>query len=463
MKNIRCLAALFVATACLPALGEVDPAAIDKAIVQAMEQHKLPGLSVGVMHHGKVILVKGYGFASIQSREPVTSGTMFAAGSITKQFACVLALQLADEGRLSMDDRVSKYFPKAYRGGDVALMDLANHVSGYRDYYPLDFIDRAKAKPRAASLIVDEHVDSMEFEPGTRWVYSNTGFLMLGEVVARVAGAPLQQVLEQRVLRPLGMTHSAWEATPGRDGAAAGHRSFMLGDMQTTGDGEGKGWLGAAGGLWTTPGDLLAWDSAMMEGKLVSPASQRVLTTPRRLSNGLATDYACGLGIGNRGGMQTWAHLGAISGFTARNVMLPGSKSAVVLMTNVENMNQALIPLGVSIERMLLTSPASPPTVAGPSVLAAAAALMSEFQAGTPDRGRLAEEFSAFLTPARVQAAASSLARLGKPKTIEVTSVDLRGGFEHSVILFKFDAASAEAEMYRSPDGMVQQFLVSKK
>jgi hypothetical protein len=96
-------------------------------------------------------------------------------------------------------------------------------------------------------------------------------------------------------------------------------------------------------------------------------------------------------------------------------------------------------------------------------VLAAAAALMSEFQAGTPDRGRLAEEFSAFLTPARVQAAASSLARLGKPKTIEVTSVDLRGGFEHSVILFKFDAASAEAEMYRSPDGMVQQFLVSKR
>jgi D-alanyl-D-alanine carboxypeptidase len=463
MKNIRCLAALFLATGSLPALGDVDPAAIDKAIVQAMEQHKLVGLTAGVMHHGKVILVKGYGLASLQPRESVTTETMFAAGSITKQFACVMALQLADEGRLSMDDRVSKYFPKAYRGGDVALMDLANHVSGYRDYYPLDFIDRAKVKPRAASLIVDQYVDSMEFEPGTRWAYSNTGFLMLGEVVARVAGAPLSQVVEQRVLRPLGMTHSAWEATPGHDGAAAGHGSFMLGDIQATGDGEGKGWLGAAGGLWTTPTDLLAWDSAMMEGRLVSPASQRVLITPRRLSNGLATDYACGLGIGNRGGMQTWAHMGAISGFTARNVMLPASKSAVVLMTNVENMNQALIPLGVSIERMLLASPASPPATVGPSVLAAAAALMSEFQAGTPDRGRLAEEFSAFLTPARVQAAASSLARLGKPKTIEVTSVDLRGGFEHSVILFKFDAASAEAEMYRSPDGMVQQFLVSKK
>ena len=235
----------------------IDVAAIEKAIAQTMEQKRLVGLSVGVMHQGKVILAKGYGVASLETRQPVTTETMFSAGSITKQFTCVLALQLADQRKLSMEDPVSKYFPMAVRGGEITLMELGNHVSGYRDYYPLDFVDREMVKPRAASLIIEDHVKGVDFTPGTQWSYSNTGFLMLGEIVGRLEGMPFELVLERRVFGPLGMKHTAYEVAPDHASAATGHGSFMLGDISRV-VAEGKGWLGAAGGIWSTPSDLLA-------------------------------------------------------------------------------------------------------------------------------------------------------------------------------------------------------------
>jgi CubicO group peptidase (beta-lactamase class C family) len=463
MKTIARILAAFAALAIAPLHAQsIDVAAIEKVVERVMAKHKLAGVSVGVMHQGKIILARGYGVASLQTREPVTPQTMFAAGSITKQFACVLALQLVDEGKLSMDDRVAKYFPGAARGGEVTLMDLGNHVSGYPDYYPLDFLARRMFKATTPAAIIEQHTKRVDFAPGTRWSYSNTGYLMLGEVVGRVEGMPFERVLERRILGPLGMKHSAYDLGPGAPGAAAGHTSFMLGEVEPVAL-QAKGWLGAAGGLWTTPSDLLAWDLAVMEGRLLSEASQRTLTTPRWIPNARSNAYACGLGIGERDGMQAWGHAGLISGFTARNVMFPGSKSAIAMMTNVENVGGALFDLYLPIARIILPARVEPPAAAGPPALSVAAELMGQMQAGTPDRSRLGEEFNFFLTSERVQAAAASLGKLGKPKSVEVTSTDDRGGMEHTVILFKFESASAEAEMYRTSDGLVQQFLVSGK
>jgi len=187
------------------------------------------------------------------------------------------------------------------------------------------------------------------------------------------------------------------------------------------------------------------------------------LTAPRWLSDGRSSHYACGLGIGDRDGMQAWFHSGATSGFTALSVMVPGSRSAIVLMTNVENTGSALFQLYVAIARQLVPPRARPPAIAGPPALSAAATLMAQMQAGTPDRSHLGEEFNVFLTRERVQAAAVSLGRLGKPKSIEITETGGRAGMEHTIVLFKFDSANAEPEMYRTPDGVVQQFLVSRR
>jgi len=203
---------------------------------------------------------------------------MFGVGSITKQFACVLALQLADEGKLSMYDPVSKYFPKASRGNEITLMDLGNHVSGYREYYPLDFPDRAKLKARSPSAIIDDHVKAIDFAPGTQWSYSNTNFLMLGEVVARVGGFPFQQVLEQHLLKPLGMNHTDYELAPGAKGGAVGYGSFMMGALAPTTP-NGQGWMAAAGGIWSTPTDLSLLKSEEPPfGRLLMVGSKKIFS-----------------------------------------------------------------------------------------------------------------------------------------------------------------------------------------
>lgn len=440
----------------------IDVTTLDGLIARTVEQKGLVGLSVGIMHKGKVVLAKGYGLSSLDTRQPVTPETMFSISSITKQFACVLALQLADEGKLSMSDRVSKYFPEPSRGDEVSLMDLGNHVSGYRDYYPLDFVGRAMAEPRAASLVVRDHATHLDFDPGTKWSYSNTGFLMLGQTIERVGGAPFGQVLERRVLAPLGMRHTAYQLGTGHPGTATGYRSFALGDPSIVVL-EGKGWLGAAGGMWSTPSDLLAWDLALMEGRLLSPPSQHAMTTPRRLANGRSTSYGCGLRIGERDGMLVWSHGGLTAGFSSRNTVFPGTKSAVVLVTNVENSFPVLTELHSAIAQTLLPPQPQPPIISGLPALSVAALLMGQMQTGALDRSQLGEEFNLFLTSERAQSAAKSLGRLGKPKSIEVTDVENRGEMEHATIIFKFDSESVEAEMYRTSDGIVQQFLVFRK
>jgi D-alanyl-D-alanine carboxypeptidase len=187
------------------------------------------------------------------------------------------------------------------------------------------------------------------------------------------------------------------------------------------------------------------------------------MTTPRRLANGRFTSYGCGLTVGERDGMVAWGHLGATAGFTARSGMLPASRSAVVLMTHVDNATGPLGDLYLAIIRLLMPDHSQPPVVSGLPALAVGASLFGQLQAGTVDRSRLSEEFNAFLTAERAHSAQKALSRLGKPKSIEVTAVEERGGMAHVTLLFKFDSSNLEAEMYRSADGLVQQFLVLGK
>src|SRR5262245_1821175 len=118
---------------------------LDDLITRMVREKHLVGLSVGVMRHGKVVLAKGYGVRSLATNDPVTPETLFAIGSITKQFTCAALLLLAEEGKLSLDDHVAKYDARLTRAADITLLDLGQHVSGYHDYYPLDFVDRPKS------------------------------------------------------------------------------------------------------------------------------------------------------------------------------------------------------------------------------------------------------------------------------------------------------------------------------
>ena len=172
-------------------------------------------MSLTIVREGKVVLAKGYGKRSLEDETPVEPQTPFAVGSVTKQFTCACILLLAEDGKLSVDDKVAKFYPNLTGAGEVSLYDLMAHTSGYADYYPLDFVDRRLRKPILEDALLAEYAGAeLDFEPGARWSYSNTGYTLLGRVVEKASGKPIGQFLKERILDPLGMTHSAFEPGP---------------------------------------------------------------------------------------------------------------------------------------------------------------------------------------------------------------------------------------------------------
>ncbi len=443
-----------------------DLAAIDTYVAAEVRDQGYAGLSLTIVRDGKVVMAKGYGKRLLDQEASVESDTPFAVGSVTKQFTCACVLLLAEDGKLSIDDKVAKYEPSLTRAGDITLYDLMTHLSGYPDFYPLDFVDRRLTKPILTEALLAEYAGAkLDFEPGARWSYSNTGYTLLGHVVAKVSGKPFGQFLKERILLPLGMTHSAFEPGPDVKGLTKGYTSFALGPLEPA-EPEADGWLYAAGGLWASTPDLARWDLALMEGRVLKPDSYRLMTTPRALKNGHTTGYGCGLSIHQVDGETILTHGGAVSGFLAVNAMVPRTKSAVILLTNTEHLPADS--LHSTILRLLLEDqkkqgPPNVPKVNGPAPKEAALDFLHQMQAGKLDRDKLGEEFGLFLTDPRLQAAAPRLKALGEPEKVEVTRVYERGGMEVASIQFKFKTAAAGGLLYRTPDGKIQQFLIRKQ
>lgn len=441
-----------------------DVPAIDAYVADYVRAREVVGLSLAIVRDGKIALVKGYGQSSVEPMRPVGAATRFAIGSVTKQFACAAILLLAEDGKLSIHDKVAKYYPDLTRAGDITLYDLMSHVSGYPDYYPLDFVDSRLDKPRGVDQIIKDYATGkLDFEPGTRWSYSNTGFHILGRVVERVSGEDFAAFVERRIFKPAGMTQTLFEPKGSEVDFAIGYTSFFLGPVETAVP-ESKGWLYTAGGIASTASDLARWDLALMEGKLLKPESFRRMSEPRRLANGKSADYGCGLAIGRVAGETVLRHGGAVSGFHAFNAMLPRSRSALVLLTNCEHVD--LGPLSTNLLK-LLANPNDGPNVAAPKIKGlaakdAATAFLKQLQSGKVERGSLGDDFNRFLTDARVQGSATRLSALGEPSAVEVENTAERGGMEVSSVRIKFKSIELKGLMYRTPDGKIQEFLIIK-
>lgn len=445
-----------------PSLDALDAEALDRFIAAIVAEQHAVGVNVGVMRDGQVIFAKGYGLARVADRTPVATETLFAIGSVTKQFTCAVALQLAQEGRLSFDDPVAKYEPSLTRARDITVRDVAGMVSGYRDYYPLDFVDRPMAAPRPSLDIVREFAARpLDFEPRSRYSYSNTGYLLLGEIAARAGREPFAAQLERRLLTPLGLAHTRYEPARGGPGMAEGYTPLGLGGVEPAVP-EGEGWIGAAGGLWSTPADLLAWDLALMEGRVLSPASWAVMTTPRALTDGRSSAYGCGQSIRDRGPVLVLQHSGGVSGFGARNAMIPSTRSAVVVMANADWAGGVLDTIEREVLAKLMPA-ADAPVVQGPPAREAALALLDEIRAGAVDRSRLGEEYDAFLTPARLAALSRSLVEAGDVHDVTPGPIRERGGMEVSTLSLMVGTTPATTLLYRTPDGKVQEFLFSRR
>jgi hypothetical protein len=351
-----------------------------------------------------------------------------------------------------------------------------NHVSGYPDYYPLDFVDRPMRAPIQPDELIRQYAGArLDFEPGTRWSYSNTGFVLLGRILERASGQPLGTFLTEKIFRPLGMTHTTYEPRDSDPRVAPGYTSFALTTLARA-TREGEGWVGAAGAIYSTAADIARWDVALMDGRVLKPQSWEVMSRPRMLANGNSSNYGCGLSVGTREGMTVFTHGGAVSGFIARNTFIPQTRSAVVVVINdedgplanaiVDRALKAVMPAGTAAVPVT-TGPSAAredrgeiPHVAGPEPGERASTLFKALQAGTLDRSGLGDEYSVFVTDTKARAAARALKPFGVPTGTSVRSVGERGGMEVSSVRLTFPSGALDALMYRSPDGKVQEYLL---
>ncbi|MEP7347990.1 MAG: serine hydrolase domain-containing protein [Gemmatimonadaceae bacterium] len=448
---------LAATTVTVPALN-VDE--VDSLIQRVVASKRLVGLSVGVMQDGKVVLAKGYGYRSLDPKLPVTATTMFGIGSVTKQFTCSAALLLEQEGKLSMSDPVAKYFPSATRANDITLLELGQHVSGYRDYYPLDFVVREMAKPEPTDTVIARYATRpLDFEPGSRWSYSNTNFLILGKAIEKASGQPVGVFLKERIFTPVGMTRTAFDRVPNDSNTSLGYTSYALAEPSVA-EPEAQGWIGAAGAIWSTPTDLLAWDLALIDGKVLSPASFAKLTTPRLLTDGRLTTYGCGLGVQKTGDALIYSHGGGIAGIVTQNIVIPSTRSGIVTLANSDFAATGEITSALIAK---LTPRVDVPKISGLSALDAATGFLTSVEQGKVDRSTLGEDFNALLTDSHLAKDRASLATQGRISEVVVRRTVERGGMEVALVEYKVGTTLARTSMYRSPDGRIQQFLMNRQ
>jgi CubicO group peptidase (beta-lactamase class C family) len=439
-----------------------DIQALDSFVAGELKAKGLVGLSVALMIDGKVVLAKGYGRSALDSGAAVTPETPFAIGSITKQFTCACILKLAEAGKLSVDDKVAKYYPGLTRAGDITIVDLMNHVSGYPDYYPLDFVDRRMLKEIAPDELIREYAgDKLDFEPGSQYSYSNTGFVILGRIVEKVSGQPFGKFLAEQILKPLGLNYTLYEPDPNQAGIARGYTTFALSEPEAAGN-EARGWIGSAGAVYSTASDLAAWDLALISGKVLNPSSFSMMTNPRQLTDGRISFYGCGLSISFRSERRVLAHNGAVAGFYALNSCVPSTKSAVVVLSNFDSYDAVNAIYSKLMAAVLTTTAPYIPTIPGPTAAEAHKLMLKSFEEGKVDRSLLGVEFNWYLTDEKLRAASLRLKPFGEPTKTDVLSVSERGGMEVSRVRFTFAQGVLIGQMYRSPDGKVQQFFVSK-
>jgi len=451
-------AALAVCRAPLPAqLPPATTSKIDGIATKALADSGTPSVSLAVVQGGKLAYVKAYGNARLEPPVAARPEMRYSIGSVSKQFLAGAILLLAQDGKLSLDDRVSRYLPDLTRASEVTIRQLLSHTSGYQDYYPQDYVAPFMQQPVTADAILDQWARKpLDFDPGARWQYSNTNYVAAGRIVERVTGGPVMAFLAAHVLKPLGISSAidlADRALTAQD--AAGYTRFAMGPMRPALP-EGRGWLFAAGELAMTASDLAQWDLSLISHTLLKPASLDEMMTPVRLRNGAPTGYGLGVGVTADAGHPRLSHGGAVSGFVSQNVVWPDRAAAVVVLSNADGSTAP----GAIAEQIgpLLVGEAEDPQAAG--ALEQARQIFDSLAGGKIERSLLTANADAYFTSQVLQDAAVSLKPLGTPESFRQTGVELRGGMTYRHFRIQFKGKSLKLSTLAMPDGKLEQYLI---
>jgi CubicO group peptidase (beta-lactamase class C family) len=353
-------------------------AQIDAIVRNAIEESPTAGLSVGVSHGGKTVLVRGFGRADLENDVPATADTVYCIGSLSKQFGSAALLRLVEAKRLSLDDDLLRWLPDyPAHGKRITIENLLRHTSGIPDFEYEGAWHKAMALERTDAEVVATFAElPLEFEPGTDWKYSTSGYYLVGMILARAGGKPLPDVLATEVFSRAGLTatrtcdhhavipHRARGYTPTEGG-------MRPADLQIQ-------WqFSIGGGICSTVTDMLAWSGALESGRIVSPDSYRRMYTGTTLPNGTPVDYGYGLASRDYAGHPVISHSGHVAGFTSYLSRYPSERLTIVVLANSDT------GAAEAVERRIADLVLGvPPVTARPIATAALAKYAGEYRDG---------------------------------------------------------------------------------
>ncbi len=444
-------------------LTPAERARVDSAAEAVLAGTGAPSASIAIVRRGQIVYEHAYGRGRLDPDQPATTAMRYAIGSNSKQFCAAAILMLAEERKLSLDDHVSRWFPRLTRANDVTIRELLSMTSGYQDFWPQDYVmtaDPDMRKPVSADEVMRRWaMIPLDFEPGTQWQYSNTNYVIAAAIVERVSGMRFMDFLRQRIITPLHLTSVAdFDAGWMNAKDAQPLLRFGLGPLRPAPDG-GPGWMWGAGELAMTPHDLALWDISMMTQSLMRPASYRAQQTEVRLANGLATGYGLGINVGRFNGHRILTHGGAVSGYTSRNTVFPDDSAAIVVLTNIyPGAAGAPDQIAGRIAGIILP-PADPaPAPALEQVRAIYAGLMH----GTVDRSLFTPNCNGYFDPTALQDYAASLGPLGAPTEFVPGGYSLRGGMAIRSYRIRAGGVVMNLTTMTMPNGKIEQYIVSR-
>ena len=455
LSSLAFVAGTLFAEDAIPAETRV---AIDKAVGEVLAKTGAPSASIAIVKDGKIAYVHAYGSARLGPPAALAAPAMrYSIGSVSKQFTSTAVLLLAEDGKLSLDDRLVRWLPELTRAGDVTIRQLLSMTAGYQDFWPQDYVMPRMKEPVTAREIVDGWAKKpLDFSPGTKWQYSNTNYVIAGLIVEKASGMPLLDLLEKRVFGPLGMTTVVnTDATPLGPEDAAGYQRFALGPPRPAPK-EGKGWLFAAGELSMTAEDLARWDISLIDQTVMRPASYRELETDVRLESGVGSRYGLGVGFALVDGRRLVSHSGEISGFTARNDVYPDERAAVVVLVNLDA-TEATTDIAKKIGNSLFATSDGGPNQA----VEQAKRIFEGLRLGKLDRALFTSNANAYFSEQAVKDFAASLGPLGKLQEFTQKSRSLRGGMTLRRLTAKFAKKTLGVTTLEMPDGKLEQFMVA--
>ena len=348
---------LMLAVVALPAPARAQRtgtiiSAVD-AIFAPWDETGSPGCALGVVEDGEFIYERGYGFANLDWDIPSATDTVFYVGSVSKQFTAAVIALLAEEGTVDLDENIREYFPEIRRYAQpITVRHLVHHTSGLRDIYTL----MSLAGIRLEDVFTDEQAIELiaaqretNFEPGSEYLYSNSGYFLLAQLVERASGKTLREFAEERIFAPLGMEDTHFHDRPSHivdrraisyqdsdvdfdNYIATGHREFQvsyLGNFDKVG----------AGGLYTTVRDLLLWDRNFYSGDVGGRPFLDLIHTRGALNDGSQLTYAFGLTVDEYRGLKTVSHGGSMMGFKAAYLQFPEQRLSVITTCNLGSIN----------------------------------------------------------------------------------------------------------------------------